>query len=113
MKIPALILGSMALLLRAHAAVSPEEITTTAKWFDSLSWPDVRDKPYVDIKYLRGGVPAKTEDRPGLRGFLLAEDARELTLFPDGTFAWAGGEMGWPLVAQRHRKIRFEVPEAV
>ena len=94
-----------AMIASAPAAPIPakEEIAAAAAWFDGLAWPDVRGKPYVEVIFGEGRAGAKSVDGPKVRGFLLAEDDKALTVFSDGTVARAGyfSGGGWPFVVQR------------
>ena len=108
------LLGTLCTLAAAIESTSAapvpaeEEIVATAAWFDGLAWPDVREKPYVEVMFGKARVGARTVDGPTTRGFLLAEDDKTLTIFSDGTvakpahFSESGG---WPFVVQRIAKF--------
>ena len=100
------------------AAPTKEELAETAAWFEGQEWPDLKGKPYVEVvmgKTHRYIVPPgetdavdRLVDGPTVRGFLLAEDAKDVERFR----GWGGhqgrhrGYRGWPFAAQRIKKAR-------
>jgi hypothetical protein len=97
-----------ALLILSHwttaaSADSKEEVAATATWFESLEWPDVRDKPYVEITWGKAYIGAKEVEGPKIRGFLLAKDDQSITVLSDGAVVAPShfGDNAWPFVPQR------------
>jgi hypothetical protein len=94
---------------------SKEEVTETAAWLESLEWPDLKGKPYVEIMIgrqhrerfspqARASVD-ELVDGPKVRGFLLAEDEKAFTLFADGTTPRCDlRDYPWPFAVQRIEK---------
>jgi hypothetical protein len=100
-------------------AASKEEIAEAATWFDSLDWPHLHGKPYVEIVLGRvtrqgmpleaGANPATLVDGPTVRGFLFAEDEKSFTILADGVAVHGNGRQydewreypAWPFTVQR------------
>ena len=87
--------------LAAPPAGAPtrEELADAAKWVDRLEWPDLRGKAYVELTFGQATQNSKVIEGPKLRGFLLAEDETNWTVFCDGTAPDAGYWAGWRLAA--------------
>jgi hypothetical protein len=70
---------------RAEAPPVPE-FAAIYSWFDSLGLPDVREKPYVEVRFvvpkLEDGTPYKAGlFRERAAGYLLGEDEKSVTLW--------------------------------
>src|SRR2546425_2952439 len=85
------------------STTSKAEIRATATWFESLEWPDLRGKPYVEIIFGKRRIGSKVEEGPRVRGFLLTEDNPSFRVFSDGAIAQSNffSAGGWPFVVQR------------
>src|SRR5690349_19115435 len=65
-----------------------EDIAETTRWFDQLTWPNLKGRPYVEATLEIRLPPLFGENEPVrevFRGFLLAEDKESLTVVSDGT----------------------------
>jgi hypothetical protein len=75
---------SAGLFAQAQSASLPskEDLAETTAWFDSMKWPDLAGKPFVEFTFGRWEYEeGKFADGPKRRGFLVAEDNTEFTLF--------------------------------
>ena len=117
----ALALGAWLVLPAAAPAAAPtkEEVAETAKWFETLQWPDLKGKPYVEIvfgKFPRSvdspdGKAGKEElvDGSAVWGFLLGEDKSSYTVFLDGVVPrYVGEYQGRPFAVQRIDKRAWD-----
>jgi hypothetical protein len=94
---------SAAPLAAVEKTDTPAGIAQTAAWFDSLEWTDVRDKPYVELKW---PDPFNSKARPewaAIRGFLISEDDSQYYLLcegikPNGDSSHTAS--GWPFMVQ-------------
>jgi hypothetical protein len=96
------------------AVVSKEELAAAVKWFDGIEWPDVKEKPYVEIRFGHGMVGSKRVEGPKVRGFLLGEDEKEWRLFVVGHAPADGIKFGrndWPFCVQKFLKSKPEANE--
>ncbi len=93
------------------AAPTEQDIKETAAWFDSLGWPDLSGKPYIEITLGQGRIDSKKVDGPKIRGFVLSENDQEYHIFSDGTqlhgaSPWPsfGSHVAWPACEQIIKK---------
>jgi hypothetical protein len=94
--------------LKAQTSFVPskEDIAETAAWFDSLEWPDVTGKRFVEFTFGKYDYAGKVNDGPKAQGFLLGEDEKGFTIF-------CTGGAGDPMSITRVRKSDpSEPPEA-
>lgn len=81
------------------AAPAKEDVEAAVTWFNSLEWPDVKGKPYVEIASGYGSGGSKKLNGPRTRGFLFAEDEKSFTILADGTLC--DHEEAWPFAVRR------------
>ena len=107
------LLGVASLHLTSLAAraewPSSEEVARTATWFDSLDWPHVRGKPYVEVTFGKGYGGVKNL-MGSYRGFLMAEDEESFSIVADGTDKKSDefSVWGWPLTVQQFSRLGWE-----
>ncbi len=61
-----------------------DEIAAAVTWYDSLQWPDVLGKPYVEVTLTDSKSELRWRPRRTMRGFLLSEDDKAYHVFCDG-----------------------------
>src|SRR4051794_4773158 len=70
----------------ADGFASPkDEIAAAATWFDSLEWPDVNGKPYMEFTTAVPKDEIRWSHGRKWRGFLCSEDDQAYHAFCDGT----------------------------
>ena len=98
------ILALLVFLLVGHplggSSATKDDIAAAAVWFDGLTWPDLRGKPYVEVTFRQADQPGDEGFETHVQGFLLSEDDSSLTVFCDGT----DSAQAWPYAVERIQK---------
>ena len=89
-------LALLVFLLIGHApgggAATKDDLIAAAVWFDGLTWPDLRGKSYVELRFRQSAQLGEEGYETQIHGFLLSEDDSSFTVFCDGI----DSHLAWP-----------------